>query len=132
MTSRSGCSNLLLSCTFKVCSGLVGFGPPLWLVLLQFLRLYMAPLNVGLHSVLVSQLWAALVSPSLPKLTIHQASRHSMLFHSYYMSNPPKLSFDEYGLYAGGIGSLKDIQVGNMVFPTDFQYGAECTHKKVL
>jgi len=133
--SRSGCSNLLLSCTFKVCSGLVGFGPPLWLVrstFLQFLRLYMAPLNVGLHSVLVSQLWAALVSPSLPKLTIHQASRHSMLFHSYYMSNPPKLSFDEYGLYACGIGSLKDIQVGNMVFPTDFQYGAECTHKKVL
>jgi len=135
VTSRSGCSNLLLSCTFKGCSGLVGFGPPLWLVrstFLQFLQLYMAPLNVGLHSVLVSQLWAALVSPSLPKLTIHQASRYSMLFHSYYMSNPPKLSFDEYGLYACGIGSLKDIQVGNMVFPTDFQYGAECTHMKVL
>ena len=119
VTFRSGCSNLLVSCTFKVCSGLVDLGPPLWLVrstFLQFLRLYMAPLNVGLHSVLVSQLWAALVSPSLPKLTIHQASRHSMLFHSYYMSNSPKLSFDEYGLYACGIGSLKDITTALYTF----------------
>ena len=48
------------------------------------------------------------------------------------MSNQLKLSLDEYGLYAGGVGSLKDIQVGDMVFPTDFQYGAECTHMKVL
>jgi len=87
---------------------------------LQFLRLDMTPLYVCFLSVFVSQLWAALVSLAELELSVHQASWHPKLLHSDDMPHPTKLSLDEYGLNAGGVGTLQVLQVGDVVliFPS--------------
>ena len=101
-------------------------------MLLQFLWLDVTPLYVCFHSVFVSQLWAALVSLAELELSVHQASWQPKLLHSDDMPHPSKLSLDEHGLNAGGVGTLKNLQVGDVVLPADSEYGTESSHVEVL
>ena len=92
----------------------------------------MTPLDVGFHSVFETQSWAASVSFAELEFPIQQASWHPELFHSDNVPHQTKLGLNEHGLDAGGLGTLYDLNVGDMVLPADSECGMESSHLVVL
>ena len=93
-------------------------------MLLQFFWLGVTQLDIGLNSVFVLQFWVSLVSLAKLELTMHQESWHPELLHSDWIPHQSKLGPDEHGLDASGIDTLQDLKTGNVVLPSDFEYGA--------
>ena len=49
-----------------------------------------------------------------------------------HVSNPSNLGFDDGGFYAGGLSSIKDLQIGDVVLPPDSQDRVESPHVEEL
>ena len=75
--------------------------------------------DVGLHAVLESFAWSALVPPSRAQFTIHELLWQPVVVHPDHVTNPSKLGFQYHGLNAGHLGSVQDFEVCDPVMPVD-------------
>ena len=55
-----------------------------------------------------------------------------MIFHSGHVSCPAQLSLQQSGLDAGGVGSLENFDIGDMVTPVDVEDDAKAALVKPL
>ena len=81
------------------------------------------PLKVFLHSVLVLLAWAVLLFLASLKLSIQKLTGHAMIVHPDDIFYPSHLGLDEYGLNAGTLCKVQDLEVCDMVLPPDAKYG---------
>ena len=133
--SLSGSSGFLASSLFKVGSSSVNRALPFRSVhgiSLQVSRVDVVPLEIGFDRVFISQFWSTLISFAGLKFPVHQAPRYPILLHSNHVSNPSKLGLDDGGLYAGGLSLIKDLQIGDVVLPSDSKEGAKSSHEEEL